>query len=109
MEEISNANLKAHLLPRSGADWAEIIGFAHTLNGHEYWGSFEKYGEIANKILEENKASGKLPNNLTNLRTCLFFEARRWRHFGYDPDEEAMRYIRALIEAIRACVQSGLY
>ena len=107
MKDVPNTELQGYLLPHPGASWGEISGFAHTLNGYERWGSFEKCSEIANEILEEYKTSGDLPNNLTNLRTCLFFEARRWRHYGYEPDEEAMHYIRALLEAIRACVQSG--
>lgn len=106
MTEISNTVLKLDSLPQSRADWPEINKFAHTFNGYEHWGSFEKCGEIANQILEEYKASGELSANLTELRTCLFFEARRWRHYGYDPDDEAKGYIHALVEAIRACVQS---
>ena len=109
MEEIPNFELNLHFLPKSGSGWPEIGKFAHSFNGYSHWGSFEKCGEIANNILEEYKASGELPANLTHLRTCLFFEARRWRHYGYDPDEEAMRYIRALLEAIRACVESGSF
>ena len=99
MTEIPNTELKNHLLPKPQADWLEVSGFAHSFNGYEYWGSFEKCGDLANKILENYKTSGQLSTNLTSLRTCLFFEARRWRHYGYDPDEEALRYARALVEA----------
>ena len=106
MNEIPNTELKTHLLPQPGTGWYEISGFAHTFNGYEYWGAFEKCGEIANSIRDEYKSSGVLSTNLTDLRTCLFFEARRWRHYGYEPNEEAMRYIHALVEAIRVCVQS---
>ncbi len=38
---------------------------------------------------------------LDDLRTCLFFEQRRWRHFDRHPDEKSMTYIRALVEAVR--------
>ena len=106
MKEISNRDLKLYLLPKEGADWLKISGFAHSFNGYEHWGSFEKCGDVANSIRDEYKTTGELSTNLTDLRTCLFFEARRWRHYGYDPDEEAMRYIHALMEGIRACVQT---
>ena len=106
MTEIPNIELNVNLLPQPGAGWPEISGFAHSFNGYEHWGSFEQCGKLANSIRDEYKATGKLSTNLTELRTCLFFEARRWRHYGYEPDEEALRYIRALMEGIRVCVQS---
>ena len=33
-------------------------------------------------------ANERRDSTLTDLRTCLFFECRRWRHYGDDPDEE---------------------
>ena len=43
---------------------------------------------------------------LTDLRTCLFFEQRCWRHAGWDPDEETMQYIRGIVEKIRYKIAS---
>ena len=42
-----------------------------------------------------------LGQSLTDLRTCLFFESRRWEHFKKDPTKKGMIYIHALVEAIR--------
>lgn len=84
-------------IPNPDASWREIAEFALTFNGYEVWGSFEKCAEIAN---------AKRQDSLTDLRTCLFFEQRRWRHFGEDPDGEAMAYIRALVEKIRRRVSA---
>lgn len=42
-----------------------------------------------------------LTDSMAELRTCLFFEQRRWRHFGETSDKESMTYIRAIIKAIR--------
>ncbi len=42
-----------------------------------------------------------LDQTLTDLRTCLFFEARRWKHYEKEPSKKGMEYIRALVEAIR--------
>jgi len=47
-----------------------------------------------------------LPESLTELRTCLFFEQRRWHHFGEDPNGQSGTYIHALLEGIRRKVQS---
>jgi hypothetical protein len=95
---ISNMQLRADKLPPPDADWEAIQRFALTFNGYTYWGSFERCSEIANARRGET---------LTELRTCLFFEQRRWRHFGYSPDEESMAYIRRLLEQIRARVAAA--
>ena len=67
-------------IPVPDADINEIGCFALTFDGYEHWGAFEKCAEVAN---------AERQNTLTDLRTCLFFEQRRWRHSGYGPDEEA--------------------
>jgi hypothetical protein len=47
-----------------------------------------------------------LEQSLTDLRTCLFFEARRWKHLEKSPNKAALAYVHALVEAIRVRVQS---
>lgn len=79
-------------MPLPDADWLAINEFALAFDGYQYWGSFDKCADIAN---------ARLNRTLTELRTCLFFEQRRWRHLDCDPDPEAEAYIRILIEKIR--------
>jgi hypothetical protein len=106
MVEIANANLGEHDLPPPNAGWSVLNRFALTFNGYSHWGSFEKCAEIGNSSFEHYKEKGLLPQTLTELRTCLFFEQRRWRHFGDDPDTHTMAYLHALVEAIRARVHA---
>ena len=103
--EIANADLTEGDLPAPDAAWRSIGRFALSFNGYEYWGSVKKCGDVANPAAEVYYSDKVLPNSLTELRTCLFFEQRRWRHFGYDPDEETMDYIHALVEGIREKVR----
>ena len=98
MREIVNRNLRLSNIPNPDANWGEISEFALTFDGYNVWGSFDKCAEIANSRNHES---------LTNLRTCLFFEQRRWHHFGKYPNDESMVYIRNLIEKIRNMVASG--
>jgi hypothetical protein len=105
--EIANADLKESDLPPPEAEWHEVGRFALSFNGYEWWGSFGQCAEVANRNLEGFRERGALPDSLTELRTCLFFEQRRWRHFGLDPDEEARRYIGALLDRIREKVRTG--
>lgn len=89
---ISNEELSAADVPGPESDWLSISAFALSFDGYAFHGSFERRAEIAN---------ARRADSLDDVRTCLFFEQRRWRHFGESPDDEAMAYIRTLIEHIR--------
>lgn len=94
MNEIPNDELTITDVPASGADWNEIGGFALSFDGYR----LPDCAEIAN---------ARRHGSLTDLRACLFFEQRRWRHFGEEPDAETMTYIRDLVERIRDHVERG--
>ncbi len=97
-EPIENARLAIDDVPDAAADWDAIQRFALTYNGYQANGSFEACAVIAN---EQRHTS------LDDLRTCLFFEQRRWHHFGDEPDAGSMTYIRSLIEKIQVIIQVG--
>lgn len=96
MDKLANNELTLTRIPASDANWRAIAEFAHSFNGYSAWGSFEKCAEIAN---------ARRSDTLTELRTCLFFEERRWRHFGELPDEQAMDYIGGVLCKIRVKVE----
>lgn len=97
-ESISNEALDLAQIPPADADWKVIERFALTLNGYQEIG--HRLGELADTHARE----GTLPVELTELRACLFFEQRRWRHFEAPPQGKPMTHILALLEAIRAAV-----
>ena len=97
MKEIDNDRLTSADIPPPHAEWECISEFALTFGGYERHGSFEACANIAN---------AKRNQTLTELRTCLFFEQRRWHHFGETPNSEAMLYIWDIVERIRAKVES---
>lgn len=101
IEQISNEELRLEHLPGPLYTWKQANKFALTFNGYEYHKSFDVCAETANKALKMFNKNGSLPSSLVDLRTCLFFEQRRYHHYGWDPDEKAMVYIRALVEAIK--------
>lgn len=102
--DIDNSALTAADLPSADAELTTVWDFALTFDGYRFWGSFEKCAEMAN---------ARRHASLTELRTCLFFEQRRWRQFEQDPsfepdsDKEALAYIRKLVEQIRSRVVAG--
>jgi len=105
-EQISNKELKLEHLPAREAEWDNIALFALSFDAYKQYGSFEDYARVANDRLKAFGIDKSLSKTLTDLRACLFFEQRRWHHFGRDPDEETMEYIHALLEAIREKISS---
>lgn len=98
MPEIPNDALRPADLPSETAALQDLIAFAHTFNGYARWGSLERCAEVAN---------AQDHSSLDSLRTCLFFEARRWRHHGTDPGPEAEQYWRSLISKMRQLLEQN--
>jgi hypothetical protein len=101
MNKIPNSQLLIEDIPARRASWKNIIPFAQTFNGYEQCGSVNKCREVARQGVALHKANLDLTQSLTDLRTCLFFEARRWKHLEKDPNKAGLEYVRALLEAIR--------
>ena len=98
---ITNAALRLDHLPAGDAPELELQEFALTFDGYRELGSSARLARLANPANERWRQTGELPQTLTDLRACLFFEQRRWHHYGEGFDEETMRYVRALIVRIR--------
>jgi hypothetical protein len=97
MMDLANSELSPADIPSFREPWPRIEPFALTFDGFRYWGSIEKCAQVA----------ATPPRTLTDLRTCLFYEARRWRHMGKSPDAVAMKRIGALLYAISQKVRAG--
>lgn len=91
-KEPSRRALTIHDIPSPEASVEEIAEFAHSFDGYKAEKSPEACAALANRRFDDT---------LDDLRSCLFFEHRRWRHFGEEPDAEAAAYFRWLVEAIR--------
>ena len=101
MNKIPNSQLIENDIPSSRASWKKIVPFALTFNGYEHWGTFKKCREVAKHGVDLYRSKQELSQSLTDLRTCLFFEAQRWHHFEKQPSKSGMEYVHALLEAIR--------
>jgi len=104
-DEVSNERLKATDVPPVTESWNAIGGFALTLDGYQVIGQRE-CGQLANRVKSEfarNTASLQ-SLSLTELRACLFFEQRRFHHFGWEPQGPDRIYVNALLEAIQGRV-----
>jgi len=98
VQQIPNREISLEHVPPSDSDWSTIAAFALTYDGFTASGSFERCAEIANDHRHDT---------LSDLRTCLFFEQRRWRHYGRPPEGDDLAYIRNLVESIRGKIAAG--
>jgi hypothetical protein len=104
MNKISNSQLLEKDIPANTATWKKILPFALTFNGSEHWGSFEKCREVAKTGIASYRDKKPFTLSLTDLRTCLYYEARRWNHLDKNPNKLGLAYIHALLDAIRVRV-----
>jgi hypothetical protein len=104
MSKIPNSDLREKDIPSNQASWKKILPFALTFNGYEHWGNFEKCRDVAKLGIASYKDKKPFTQSLTDLRTCLFYEARRWNHLEKNPNKPGMAYVHALLDAIRVRV-----
>ncbi len=90
MRLIPDHDLRADLIPTVRSPWGQISRFGHSFDG------YAAFGDDCARLANEGT-----PDSLRELRAVLFFELRRWRHFGYEPDAEAMKKFDWLLESIR--------
>lgn len=94
-------------VPSTASSWSEIQRFALTYAGYTRNGGFGPLATMANAAKERWFETRELPDDLHVLRSCLFFEQRRWRHLlqGSDitePIDEHRAFIEAVLDRIRA-------
>ncbi len=61
-------------------------------------------GRLANGRLDEYSNTGTWRGNSFELWLCLFFEQRRYHHFGYGPEGKSLEALQALYRAWRAAL-----
>ena len=101
---VANGRLHVELVPDRTAPWEAVEEFALTYDGYAYWSDVV---ELAGRALRRWTRDGTLPDGIDELRACLFFEERRWHHFGEEPHGRAARYVGALLDAIGSAVASA--
>lgn len=102
--------LSRETIPAADAPYfPDICEFALTFNGYAAMAGFGPAAKLANSANALWHETGQLPDDLIELRTCLYFEQRRKHHLeqwpsSFPAEGEWMRYVRALVEAVRAKV-----
>jgi hypothetical protein len=106
-DEVPNDSLTASAVPRVTASWHTIVAFALTIDGYKAIGRKE-CAQLANRVKAEfSKDVASVETlSLTELRLCLFFEQRRFNHFGHEPQDADRIFVNALLVAIQRMIGS---
>jgi hypothetical protein len=105
-DEIVNADLTAARIPSVHAEYKTIAEFALTFDGYA---RFEKVADFSNNTLARYQADRDSLKKLTltELRACLFYEQRRFRHIDEEPENGDREYMNELLDAMRICVKDN--
>src|SRR5215469_15873231 len=97
-DEVPNENLTASAVPPITAPWRTIVVFAQTMDGYKTIGQKE-CAQLANRVKGVFESNALLPDTLSlgELRLCLFFEQRRFNHFGHEPQGADRIFVNALL------------
>ena len=79
--------------------WQTSAEFAHLIDGYAIMG--DALGTLANEHLQAAERQGVWRGTSRELWLCLFFEHRRWRHFGELPSGHDLKLLDDLCDALR--------
>ena len=80
--EIADEDLTLEDTPGEEANEDALQTFALTTNGYERMGMFARCVDLSNSARETWRRTREVPDSLRDLRCCLFFEQRRFHHYG---------------------------
>ncbi|HXQ75682.1 MAG TPA: hypothetical protein VN791_04235 [Acidimicrobiales bacterium] len=98
---VPNAQLRVHGIPDRGETWDVVSSFALSYDGYAYW---DDVCELATRRIRSWTRLHTLPTSIDEVRACLFYEQRRWHHFGEDPNGRGELYVWALLDTLRNLV-----
>lgn len=87
-------------IPLPNASWERISIYALIHNGYTHNTDLANFANSVSVYFSDKKEIPE-PLEICDLKDCLFYEQRRFRHFGYAPTGEDFEYIKALISGIR--------
>jgi hypothetical protein len=102
---LANAQLRVHGIPGHGDGWDAVSSFSLSYDGYAYW---DDVSELATRSVRRWTRDRTLPLSIDELRACLFYEQRRWHHFGEVPNGRGERYVWALLDALRTVVAARI-
>jgi hypothetical protein len=98
---VPNGQLRVHGIPDRGDPWDAVSSFSLSYDGYAYW---DDVSELATRWVRGWTRDRTLPTSIDEVRACLFYEQRRWHHFGEEPNGRGAQYVWALLDTVRSLV-----
>ena len=102
--EIRSDRLAPDNIPDAFPGVEALEPIALSFDAYAHWG--DRCGENAQRAARRFAADGTLPDDLADLRACLFYEHQRLRWAGSEPDRVEREYLQALLDAIRDALEA---
>lgn len=103
--EIRNTDLTPSAVPDTPADTARLETLALSFDGYAHWG--DRCASLAEAAAAAFRANRSLPDDLSDLRACLFYEIQRWRWQPAAAGDAGSEYVQALLDAIRSRIPAS--
>ena len=90
-------------VPNINDDWKKISEYATEIDFYDYWGSKDKFFEVAEEIKNDYDYFDSLPKSPVKLRTVLFYLQRniKFNNKGQKPDQEEWKMIKVIIRRLK--------
>jgi len=98
---VPNGQLRVHGIPDHTGTWDAVASFCLSYDGYAYW---DDVSELATRSIRNWTRAHALPDSIDEVRACLFYEQRRWHHFGEEPNGRGAQYVWALLDSLRNLV-----
>jgi hypothetical protein len=98
---VPNSQVKVHAVPDHGDSWDAVSSFSLSYDGYAYW---DDVTELATRSIRNWTRTRQLPGSIDEVRACLFYEQRRWHHFGEEPNGRGAQYVWALLDSLRSLI-----
>ena len=98
---VPNGGLALSDVPGRGDPWETVSCFSLSYDGYAYW---DDLTEVAARSLRRWTRDRTVPATIDEVRGCLFYEQRRWHHFGEEPHGRGAEYVGDLLDALRRLV-----
>jgi hypothetical protein len=86
--------------------WRESAHLAHFIDGYAEAGGIERLGDLANPRKHAAIQKGIWEGSAKELWLCLFFEHRRYHHFGRSPEGHELVVLNRLCASLGQAVQT---
>ena len=105
---VANQELNPADVPELRSGWKEVVQFALSYDGVQYFGDADKLRLFANNCLESYKEYGFTRKfDLDEMRALLFFFAKKYDDEKSPPTGQDMKFVLVLLEKMKEKLEAS--